>query len=74
MADRVPRDEGWMMFDFDDEIGQHRNRYAREKYWMLMLAKLVKRSASRCYNVKKSIVAEVFDDLAGADKTLWTQG
>lgn len=74
MDDTVPESDCWVLEDFADRVGDHRNRYAQEKYNMVMFAKLTKRGPGTSYSLSAAKAKEIFEELKNSDETVWTKG
>lgn len=72
--DPVPESDSWVLEDFVDRVGDHRNRYAKEKYNMVMFAKLTKRGPGTSYSLSAAKAKEVFEELKNSEESVWTKG
>ena len=69
----MPEDDDWVITDFVEVIGEHQNRYARERYNLLVHAKMIDRPQRLKYDLSKAQVNTLFSTLA-AETVLWEMG
>jgi hypothetical protein len=74
VEDEVPPGDSWLVADFTQPVGEHRNRYAQAKYNMVMFAKLTKRGPATSYSLSPAKVNDVFEELKNSEKNIWTKG
>lgn len=74
MEDAVPASNSWVLADFVEPVGEHRNRYAQAKYNMVMFAKLTKRGPATSYSLSPAKVNDVFEELRNSEENIWTKG
>jgi hypothetical protein len=74
VSDSFPSDDSWILSDFIQSVGEHRNLYAKEKYNMVVMAKLVKRDIATRYSISKKDTDKVFQELDKAGNEFWGKG